>query len=622
MIRSIGTFVKRVFFLSNSLNQKENAEPLTSRGFNIIFLASLHPLQVFDFMNPLATALLSVSKLNLECFFDIIFQLQTKEYIFHTIDVAVRSAFPGLLRELLAKYNDWRHPQQLKLSCQVKNEIIEMYKKEDLLPLDEVTIRNQIGRQIELLRCQLQTLAGVDAVKEFDRQYQEGVREFKHTPDTEDDNEETTNEKITHALLIDQTFQIADEEEINPWGMRSKSRKQQSLKLYWFSMLDGLRLVRPCYARVIHILKTIKSTLIEAGGNKRQVNAAIDIEFIQVMIHAGVFQKEDVINLITGAVSITEALLKPNRIKNFTTKWNTQRDMLFSSMDIHAAFCKSLVFVYNQTNVLRIDTINDRCRKMIRTLKNWGIDHEKENFKCKMDSGKISLDRTKEWILNSIKRSIAANYVDIDLLRAGNSTEFEKVLATGFCHLLLNSPNPATTKPETFRFDHKQLLSIAGEIECMIDTTVLMAGTAHIIGKHHLKRETQKEILDNIGKAIKDCTSCDILNERFGQSLDIELSKTSLDEAKQTKIKKTVPTFCSDENTVFNLFYIRVLEIWMKRFSKSPITEKDILGLGYGQIIIQQIIHTTDVARRIYDISVQVHGERYNRLILETCTQL
>jgi hypothetical protein len=425
-----------------------------------------------------------------------------------------------------------------------------------------------------------------------------------------------TNDHITHALLIDQTFRLADEEEIDPWSMRSKSRKQQIVKLFWFSMLDGLRLGRPCYIRVIHILKNIKVTLNEAGGNARQVNAAIDLEFIQVMINAGVFQKEDVITLITGVVSITKELLKPNRIKDFTTKWNPCSDMLSSSTDTHAAFCKCLVFLFNQTNILRIDTINDRCRKIIPTLKDKGIDREKDRFKCKLDSGKITLDRTKEWISNSIQRSIAANFVDVDLLKAGNSTEFEKVLATGFCHMLLNSQNPTTIKPETFRLDRKQLLSIAGEIECMVDTTVLMTGTAHIIG-NHFDRETQKEILDNIGKAIKDCSSCDVLNERFRQSIDIELSKTSLDEATQAKIKETAPKFCSDENPVFNLFYTRVLEIWMKRFSKSPITEKDVLGLGYGQIIIQQIIRTTDVARRIYDISVQVHGEYYNRLIME-----
>jgi hypothetical protein len=103
----------------------------------------------------------------------------------------------------------------------------------------------------------------------------------------------------------------------------------------------------------------------------------------------------------------------------------------------------------------------------------------------------------------------------------------------------------------------------------------------------------------------------------FKKALEIELSKTSITTEGRESIIGTVSGCCEPGNVVYNLLERRVLKVWNLSYSELTVCEKDMADLSFGKVIIPRIAKTTDMARRIIKVNLQVHGGLYNRLILE-----
>ena len=96
-----------------------------------------------------------------------------------------------------------------------------------------------------------------------------------------------------------------------------------------------------------------------------------------------------------------------------------------------------------------------------------------------------------------------------------------------------------------------------------------------------------------------------------------ELCKTSLDALEQKTVLTNVDRVAKPGNPVYALFKTRVVAFWKKRFAKIPMETQDTEHLQAGAILIPLITKSSDAARRVFDLNVLVHGERYNRLIAE-----
>ena len=95
----------------------------------------------------------------------------------------------------------------------------------------------------------------------------------------------------------------------------------------------------------------------------------------------------------------------------------------------------------------------------------------------------------------------------------------------------------------------------------------------------------------------------------------VELSKTALDDDTCQEIVKTVFKYGEPSSHPYRLFKKRILKIWMMRITKSSISEGDLNGLNHGKVVIPRIVKATDMACRIFDVNIRVHGDLYNRLI-------
>ena len=101
----------------------------------------------------------------------------------------------------------------------------------------------------------------------------------------------------------------------------------------------------------------------------------------------------------------------------------------------------------------------------------------------------------------------------------------------------------------------------------------------------------------------------------FKNSLEIELSKTALDDDTCREIMDTVSKYSESGSHLHSLFKNRISKIWMLRIAKLSISDKDLNCLNHCKVIVPRIVKSTDMASRIFDVNIRVHGDLYNRLI-------
>jgi hypothetical protein len=115
--------------------------------------------------------------------------------------------------------------------------------------------------------------------------------------------------------------------------------------------------------RVIRVLVELRDGISDIAGSRESdaVREAIDIEFIQSQVDSGVYEWEDCKRLIGAVVSIIRRVQAPKRDKETQDRWEVVRsNMLDPDADRPRELCKSLEFLLDRVNMLRIDAANAR----------------------------------------------------------------------------------------------------------------------------------------------------------------------------------------------------------------------------------------------------------------------
>lgn len=101
-----------------------------------------------------------------------------------------------------------------------------------------------------------------------------------------------------------------------------------------------------------------------------------------------------------------------------------------------------------------------------------------------------------------------------------------------------------------------------------------------------------------------------------------EFSVIALDAEIQDRLMKDVMFDAACGSPVHKLFKSRIVQAWLKIFSKGTMPDEDKRNLKLGHFLINRIIHSCDVARRVVDISMRIHSEYYNKLIASAAEQI
>ncbi len=123
---------------------------------------------------------------------------------------------------------------------------------------------------------------------------------------------------------------------------------------------------RPCYVRVLRVLREIRDGINDLSSDGGPVSAAIleviDIDFIKQQAELNAFGWDNCKTLVGAVVDIIRRIQSPNRDAETQALWVTVgSNMLAADADKRPLMlCKALEFLLNRVNVLRIDAANAR----------------------------------------------------------------------------------------------------------------------------------------------------------------------------------------------------------------------------------------------------------------------
>jgi hypothetical protein len=386
--------------------------------------------------------------------------------------------FPTALFEYLRRFKTWKIPDEAKLTCRIKNALIALYDAEKHLPPDEPEdskLKIEFREQITRLRGKLQQIAGKEAVDKFDED------RLICAPVVEGSSTNAapgayaalpgrmTNEQLAHELLLDPTFQLDESGGCNVGDPVFRRIRESFHKAFWESLVDDLKLERPCYVRVLRVLKEICDGIVDLAGAREEGNITeiIDHDFIQMRAETGNYSFIDAMSLVRGVVGVIQRVQAPIRDTETKEKWAALQEKIYSAtIDTGARVtCDCLEFLLERVNIMRIDAANARLRLISPVIRDHGADYERGKFEDKLKNGTLTLERTTAWF----ERTMTVESDLTKLARDGCRVSALKLHAAAIVSLVSGAvPVKADTVPETLVFDAARLATIHQQFSSLL----------------------------------------------------------------------------------------------------------------------------------------------------------
>lgn len=138
----------------------------------------------------------------------------------------------------------------------------------------------------------------------------------------------TTNEQLSHELLLDPTFQFDDGGEalMGRDDVAFQRTRNCFHRAFWDSLVDDLNLPCPSYVRVVNVLTEIRDALAEIGGYAARTRAGVSVsdvintDLILETARRGAYAWQDAFDLMSAIAEIVQQVQSRTReVSHHTT---------------------------------------------------------------------------------------------------------------------------------------------------------------------------------------------------------------------------------------------------------------------------------------------------------------
>ena len=242
---------------------------------------------------------------------------------------------------------EWKVPDEKKLSSRIQHALTALYSAEEKLPASEPAdsqLRREFTTQIGLLRAKLSRVAGPEALEQFDSSrgapltggeaaltgggaaltggeaaLTHGGAALTHggaagggvlasgwalrtVPGR------LSNEQLAHELALDRTFQLD-----GSGGSSSEDPLYRQIRntfqlAFWDSLVGDLRLETPCYVRVLQVVAELREGLDTLRGTRNLGNfmQVVNVDYIRDQAERGLYNWLECRNLITTIFRVVQ----------------------------------------------------------------------------------------------------------------------------------------------------------------------------------------------------------------------------------------------------------------------------------------------------------------------------
>ena len=599
-------------------------ENVSVRVFLAGFMIVYRPTHVFESMGALEKALFDAAVPLFRAFGSVCASIRTSGDVPHELT----QDFQRLLFEYLKRFKAWKVPDEAKLTARIKHALIALYQAEAQLPLDEPEdspLRGEFRTQIERLRSKLLQISGEEAVRVFDANRRVnpqaalsgGGDAYASVPGR------MTNEQLAHELLIDPTFQLDESGGLgveNPVFHRIRETFHQA---FWDSLVDDMQLETPAYTRVFRVLAEVRDGLKDLCGARDSVNRVsevIDIDFIKQRVESGAFDADAAFALLTSAAGIVRELQSPSRDQETSAKWaECVAKRSEAGVSVGRWFCFGLEFLLGRVNAMRIDAANSRLRIIAPVIRDHGVEYERGKFQDKLDSGALTLERTRRWLKGAVARSVAVyQRASIEDLLGGSERGFLGVHTEAMVGLVVDVPGTLSPSdcPETLLADVHRINQMRREFKDGVARVSLLVTARHEIANAARGKapEQVRAVVDTVARAI--ARPLENMDALLAEVCDIVVSEPLLVEAAEGVVG-TLRRCTQADNQVYGLMVRRVRELVVRMVEDGPFTEHPAV-VRVRSVVEPVFPRIRDMAgrlRTLAHINRTVHVANYNSVI-------
>lgn len=126
---------------------------------------------------------------------------------------------------------------------------------------------------------------------------------------------------------------------------------------------------------------------------------------------------------------------------------------------------------------IRVDKANEKLRVISPVIGAHGVEYEKAQFQKKLDEGRITLERTKKWLRDTIAvlRTTSNSVVDLSAftVAAGGmlAKTYMSILASAWVDLIVDCPSEL---PETTMLDEKRIEALNVHFHRNVETATML----------------------------------------------------------------------------------------------------------------------------------------------------
>jgi hypothetical protein len=411
-------------------------------GYLVVYQTS----RAFERMRSLETALLNAAA-PLVARVRVICEEVRLRGTFEAVPWELTKDFNAMLYAYVSAFKQWKAPDEIKVCTRLQHQLNALYDTLEMLGDRDPLVSDKMLRQIEAMRANMQDVAGIDAVHQFDLQRQT-LKKEKVEGASWPEQSRMTREQLQHEMLLDPNFQL-------PVSSAKDPISQTLADAFWGSLVSDLTLPNnPCFSRVIKVLGEIKKDL-------PALDEALDLDFIEDQADAGLFTWDRCMQLIRTIHSFMEPLPADAEL------WKVLEECPQAPQEQAQKFCRCLRLLLAHGHTSSLKDCNFRLRRIAVNIQEQGVQMEQRTFQAKLDQGTVTLERVEQWLHRQPAESLSS------------------IVLSGLLELLFEAP---TQWPETLALDVVHLEALRADIHSIGTATTMM-----VVARDILNGESNKE---------------------------------------------------------------------------------------------------------------------------------
>ena len=459
--------------LSNQEEVDTAATPVTisARVLMAAYMINFGPQNVFESMDAAETKLLE-SATNLLKRFEAILACLSTGMKFEDVPRELTLDFPNIINTYLRDFETWKTPDGQKLRTRIEHAINALNAALMQLPESGMEFdRVEITKQMERMRQKYTCCFGAEALEELDQRMLRGQAvaciDIPHS--FLNDGLGGTNEQMTYELFLDANYKL--EVEADERGNKLFSNAWETIAAD-YNRGDFETTLRTCKTMQKQFANFFNDVgTVQAADLKTEVSALLDDSNVVNCLATW----ESAVSLVERLVEIMFILQQHSTHQETEAKW----ELILAGMgeeDKGRALAQALKFLYECCVSMSIYIANKRLRLITPVILEHGTEYLRGKFQAGLDTGKITLQRTTDWltpVLHDLKVKELRKILGDDFSALG------KVHRAAMVNLIITEGKlDGASMPEVFRFDLKRFKTFSAAY----DKAVVCASIMRTIG--------------------------------------------------------------------------------------------------------------------------------------------